>query len=271
MRRFFKRFTLLAALALLPLISSARLAALERIVSLKPNITELLFAMGAGGEVVGVTSWCDFPKEARTLPKVGDYMDIDVEKVLSLRPTLVVGSKEGSRRAPILALEDAGVPVLLLPFGNLEELFSSTLALGERLRRKEEAARLVERWKDGLALMREEPKRRVLAVVGKRPLVAAGSRSYIGELISIAGGRNVLDTDLPYVRISREHISAMDPEIIIDMTMGGEGSDMGYLDGLEVGAVKEGRVYREDMSEFRLGPRILDQVRRLREIIGGGR
>ena len=159
----------------------------KRIVSLKPNITELMFALGAGDSVVGVTSWCDWPAEVKALPKVADYIHADAEKIIALKPDLIVGSKENSDTQAVRQLQQLGFNVLLLNFETIEDLYASAKALGDVLQRQGGAEKLVTETRSGIAEVQRgvsgRMPPRVLVVVGKRPLIVAGKNTFLDELL----------------------------------------------------------------------------------------
>lgn len=213
------RLWLLACCALCLLHCPAFAAPPQRIVSLKPNITELLFALGAGDRVVGVTTWCDTPPAARALPKVADYVRPNLEAILALRPDLVIASRENALRAPIERLERFGIPVLLTDFNSVESLRTSTTAIAARIGTDAAGAQLTQQLAAAVGttapIGMNAP--RVLLLVGRYPPVAAGPASFLGELLVAAGARNAITAPQPaYPQLSREQLLALQPDVIID-------------------------------------------------------
>lgn len=255
----------------------------KRIISLKPNITELLFAIGAGDDVIGVTTWCDKPDEAKKLPKVADYINVNVEKVIALKPDIVISSEENSFKEPVKAIENAGIPILLLPFKNVNDLIESTVKLGMAIGRERNAINLVANIKREIETVKVKslsmlgggkgggipPK--ALIIVGRRPLVAAGPATYIGELLKIAGGENIIEAKIPYPHIDMEFILTKNPDVIVDLSMGSEAwvrdGIPPHWKGQNIKAVVEGRVYMEEISSFRIGPGLIRQIKRLNDIL----
>src|SRR5262249_13921193 len=113
----------------------------RRIVTLAPNLTEIVFALGAGKELVGVSEYSDYPPEAQSLPRVGG-LDVSAERVVSLSPDLVLATPEGNAKGPVMALIAAGVPVLLVPGGSLDGVLEGIRLVAERLGREGEGERL---------------------------------------------------------------------------------------------------------------------------------
>ena len=257
---------------------------LTRIVSLKPNITEILFALGAGDDVVGVTTWCDHPETAKNLPKVADYININTEKILALKPDIVIGSQENSVKGQFAALNRAGIKTMTLPFRTLEEMYDSIGKMAEEVGKKKEGSKLVRKIKNfipakagipcvhgipasagmtnaspNLTTCRPADTRTVLLLVGHRPLVAAGEKTFIGELASMAGLKNVVTGERSYPAINTEFLLAKDPDVIIDLGMGSE-------TGGSLPAALRDRVVKMDIADFRAGPRVGEAVRKLQNI-----
>lgn len=245
----------------------------KRIVSLKPNITELLFEIGAGDQVVGVSTWCNKPDAAKKLPKVADYIKPNIEMIMVLKPDLVVTSRENSIKAPIDILEKMGIPVLVLPFQSIDDFLASTKILGETIGHSKEATDLIHR----ITALKEEragenADRKTLIIVGKRPLIAAGPTTFLGELIRLSGGKNIVESKIPYPHVNMELILAQDPEVIIDLSMGSEDKSSNvqhYWKRYPIEAVKKNRIHDLNISDFRIGPGLIEQVATLKEILGG--
>jgi len=258
----------------------------ERIVSTAPSITEMLYALGLGQRVVGVTTFCHYPPEVREKPKIGTYLRPNFETILSLEPDLVVALKEHSEL--VKKLNGFELPVLALQHNDLEGIYASLLTLGERAGKQEKAAAEVARLRDNLARIRERsrglPRRSVLFVVGRsrgavRDLVVVGGDSYLNKLIAIAGGENAFaDSPAHYPQIGREQLYARQFAVIIDM------GDMSDTDNVPAGhraavrklweefprlnAVREGRVYAVAEDLFVVpGPRVDQTAELLFEMI----
>lgn len=197
----------------------------RRIVSTAPSITETLFALGLGDRVVGVSTYCHYPPETASLPKVGTYLRPNVERIAALEPDLVIllkqpqGVEEQLRRIAL--------PVLLVEHGDLDRMFAAIGAIGEAAGVESRARELTGRIRAELdeirARTRRLPRRSLLFVVGRTPgrlegLIAVGRGSYLNAVIEIAGGRNVLaDSPVDYPKISLETVLARNPEVIVDM------------------------------------------------------
>jgi ABC-type Fe3+-hydroxamate transport system substrate-binding protein len=222
-------YRLAAAAALcvsaIALTSPARAAAPMRIVSLAPSVTETLFALGAGPEVVGVSQYCDYPPQVRELPRVGSFLTPNLEAIIALRPTLIVGLELSSDVRQIRALNSMGYPVLLVSDDSLRQIETSIETVGARINRADDAHRLVAQIQAQIAAVQErlasvEPLR-ALMLVGHQPIVAVGAGTYLDELMRIARADNIAAAvGEQWPHLSMEFIIAMRPEVILDGSMG---------------------------------------------------
>lgn len=194
-------------------------AEVKRVVSLAPSLSEMVLALGAGDRLVGVTRFDDDPRTA-SLPRVGGYNDPEPETVLQLKPDLVLAQPAPSNRGPIEALARLGVPIELLPLGNVAEIESSLARVGARLGVPDKGRALA----DGVERHRAQVRQRVgslrkvraLLVFGLEPLVVAGPTGFAGELLADAGGAELItDRSRPFVRLSAEAVVALRPELIL--------------------------------------------------------
>ena len=222
-------YRLAAAAALcvyaIALAAPAGAAAPMRIVSLAPSVTETLFALGAGREVVGVSQYCDYPPQARALPRVGTFLTPNLEAIIALRPTLVVGLELSSDVRQIRALNSMGYPVLLVSDDSLQQIETSIETVGARIDRQDEAHRLVAHIRMEIAAVRERlanvKPERALMLVGHQPIVAVGAGTYLDELMRLARADNIVrDAGEQWPHLSMEFIIAMRPQVILDGSMG---------------------------------------------------
>ena len=253
--------------------------AYERIVSLKPNLTEILFALGVGDKIVGVTSFCDFPAEARKIDKVSDYIQPDLEKLLSKNPDLILTSEENSSRREIEFLMRKGYKVLTYPSNTLKELRASIWGLGDILGKKERAEKIVGDMDRSLGQLRERAQKvkapRALFVVGHQPLIVAGSRNLFNDVAPYLGVINAAgESRFLYPTFSLEMFLAKAPEMVLDFAMGSEDSLRGreerrrwWSQYSKVPAVRDGKVLLLDMSRIRATPRLPGELEKLFEVI----
>jgi ABC-type Fe3+-hydroxamate transport system substrate-binding protein len=271
-----KKFFLFAAVGFLA-ATSGEAAAKLRIVSLKPAITDTIVAMGHSEMLVGVTKYCSVSESSTRPDIVGDYTRPYVEKIISLKPDIVLGSKENSSRKSVKNLEKFGLRVELLSFDSQSEILESVKKIGEFMGRPDDGTRLAAKMKNALIEMesrwsKHTPKR-LFIVWGRRPLVVAGGASFIEEYLPAIGAINVMSASkIPYPRIGLEEMIAADPEVIIDLSMGNENDRHGgkvWERVPEIAAVKNKRVYTLKTEDFRPGPRLLDGLDRLAKLIHG--
>lgn len=197
-----------------------------RVVSLVPGVTLIMFELGAGGQLVGVTRYCERPAAARSIPRVGGILDVSVEAVAEVRPDIVIGSPSVLRGRLVEILEPAGVRFLPLTFENFDDVRKGISAIGAAVGRDAEASRLVADFDRGLAsLGAGMPRVRALFVVGTRPLVVAGPGSFQGQLMTAMGLENVVESGkVGFPTWSLEQVIKSDPGLIIDGIAGGEPS-----------------------------------------------
>jgi iron complex transport system substrate-binding protein len=197
----------------------------RRIISLVPALTEILFAIGAGPQVVAVSSYDDDPPEVKTLPRVGALLDPDTERILSMRPDLVL--VYGSQAELLDQLNRAGIPIFRYRHGGLAELAPTFGRLGELTGHVEEAERVssdIERRLGEVRLrVAGRGRPRTLLVMSREPmslrqLDASGGVGFLNDLLELAGGANVFaDVGRQAVRVSTEMLLARAPEVIVDL------------------------------------------------------
>jgi iron complex transport system substrate-binding protein len=244
----------------------------RRVVALAPNLTEIVFALGAGGSLVGVSEYSDFPEEARRIPRVGG-LEVDAEKVAALRPDLVLAMAEGSGRGAVSALEAAGLPVLVVPSGSLDAVLSGIRQVGERLGRPQEAQRLTERLAQRRSALakriagRRRP--RALLLVWPDPPQAAGGGTFLNDLLREAGAENLVADRPGWPVLSAEWLATAPVELLVipDSPQTREAYARASASGpLSRGPIARARTVRLDESALtRPGPRVFDMLERLAE------
>lgn len=249
----------------------------QRIVSLAPNLTEILFALGLDERVAGVTIFCDWPPAAAGKPRVGGFINPSLEAIVSLRPDLVLATADGNRESDVLRLEGLGLAVYVTDSRSLAQVKESILAVGRLTGRESQALRLADsmerRRKAVRAAVATAPPRSVFVALDTRPLVTAGRGTFVDQLIEEAGGRNVVESaGVKYPVYSLEALAASDPEVIVVATGRAEqGSDAPWeqSDALRaLRARRSGQIHRiDDSAFFRPGPRIIDTLERLASLL----
>lgn len=199
----------------------------SRIISLAPSVTEMLFAIGAGAQVVGVTQFCDFPAEATQKAKVG-YVNPNLESLVALEPDLIVAPQEFLKPDLIGKLEQLKIPVFILADRTVEDVFAHIQTLGRMLDRSTEATALGMDLRQHIARIKARTQNavpvRVLYVLNSEPLITVGPGSFIDQLIGLAGGVNVAaKSATAYPRLSMEVVLQENPDILIFPTGEAEG------------------------------------------------
>jgi len=240
-----------------------------RIVSLAPNLTEMLFLIGAGDRVVGRSSFCDFPAEVSQLPVVGGGINPDLEAMLSLKPDLVVCLNSQLSAVPASLLEEGGVELYWSRVEIAEDVVRTLQELGTLAGGEEEASRTSADLQHELNLLSgKKCDRRVLFVHGHRPIMSAGKGSWGHQLIELAGYVNALgDVETAYPALDLEQVMAARPDFIIDTSFVEERK---RLDEFWTQFESEGKarwkvLFLSDNSLLRPGPRVVDAVRLIRE------
>jgi iron complex transport system substrate-binding protein len=236
-----------------------------RVVSLAPSVTDTIVAMGLAGRLVGVTRF-DTAPEVAALPRVGGFLDPSAEAVVALRPDLVVWVTDGSALAPVRRIAELGVPVLAVPVIGVADVLAATRAIADALGDRAAGDRLAARIEDAIRRARERaatlPRKRVLLLVGREPLVVAGPGSYPDELLRIVGGTNVVSGTTAWPVFPVERAAAADPDLVIDAAVREHGAGDGGLAAIP--AVRRGAIRRLGTDDaLRPGPamiRTLDEL-----------
>ena len=245
----------------------------ERIVSLAPSITEILFALQLGHKVAGVTDFCDFPEEARHKPKVGWLISPGIEKIISLQPDIVFATTEGNKPEIIDELERMNIKTYVLNPHNLNDVLSDITEIGNVTGQRRIARELVGSLTRRINAVKKKAlegrQKRVIYLVSTNPIISAGPGSFIHDLIITAGGINVLsDSPIRYPRIDMEEIILKDPEVIIapdDLT---EQIHEWKKRWSGISAIRNGAVYPVNPDIVsRPGPRIVDGLEMIYEYI----
>lgn len=269
----------LAALLGAWLAGAGGLAAAEgarRIVSLAPNVTELLYAAGAGDRLVGASAWSDHPAAARRVTRIGDAFRFDYERILTLRPDLVIAWESGTPTAAIARLRALGARVVVLPVGALADVATAIETLGRLAGTPAPAGRAAAEFRAGLAQLRADYRARsrvaVFVQVDDQPLFTVTGRHLISEILALCGGDNIF-ADLPGLApaVDLEAVIARDPQAIV---YAGHATDPAgaWRQYGGITAVRRGNVFKIPADEIaRATPRILDGARHVCESLDDAR
>jgi iron complex transport system substrate-binding protein len=235
--------------------------AARRVVSLGPSMTDIVIALGHADRLVGVTRFDTAPEVAK-VPRVGGFLDPSAEAVLGLRPDLVLWLTDGSALPAVRHIAEVGVPVLAIPVISVADVVVATRTVAQALGDPRSGERLAKDLEGAIARTRARaaslPRRRVLLVVGREPLVVAGPGSYPDELLRIVGAENVVGGAVAWPVFPLEKAAAADPDLVIDAAVnehggGGAGAALSVIPAVRRGAI---RVLRTD-DVLRPGPRLV--------------
>jgi iron complex transport system substrate-binding protein len=259
-----RRRALFGALALIGCSRKPEQHARARVVSLSPSTTEAVFSLGAGDQLVGRSDHCDYPEAAKRLPSIGGYSTPDIEAIVALKPSLVVGSQ--SPVGPVLEdrLAAQGIATYFPVSDTIGEITTMLQGLGERLgvsaegvvRDIDERVARVSEW------AKAEARVRVVIVFDVAPVFVAGKGSFPDELTRIVGGENLIERGGKWPTIDIEHLARLDPAVIVDAMNMGAASRVGKAPGWEqLSAVRAGRVRTlRSAAAIRPGPRIAEAL-----------
>jgi iron complex transport system substrate-binding protein len=253
----------------------------QRIISLAPSITEILFALGLDDRIVGVTDYCDYPEAAKAKPRVASYTTPNTEKLVSLQPDLVL-AESIHEKTVLPVLEKLGLTVLVSSATSIDAVLHDINLTGQISGKSKIAAQLVEKMSSRIKAvsiktegLTPENRPRVLYVVWHQPIWTMGSKTFIDELIKTAGGINIFSNDFEKSRVvSLESIIAKNPQVIIVSGMATTGDQI--YNGIKneerlksVDAMVNNRIYKISDSNLieRPGPRIVDGLDELAKLI----
>jgi iron complex transport system substrate-binding protein len=257
-----------------------------RVISLVPAATEMLFAIGAGPDVVGVSSFDRFPPDVESLPKVGALVDPDFERILALRPTLVI--VYASQTELISRLQEASIgafPFVHATDGALADVPRLMRELGAGLGRADAAEAEADRIERELDAIRTRaaarPHPATVLIFGREPgslrgIYASGGVGFLHEILEVAGGRNIFaDVPRESVRVTAEMMLTRKPEVIIELRTadppgGVDGARADWSRLASIPAVRTGRIHiLTDPALSIPGPRVVDAVRTVHELLHG--
>ncbi len=252
----------------------------ERIVSLAPSNTEILFALGLGDKVVGVSDYCDYPPEAKEKPSIGGYSTPNIEEVVALSPDLILATSVHGKRI-IPQLEGKGLTIVALNATTVDEVLESITLVGEITGKRKEASGLVAEMRNRIKAVTdktdnllETERPRVFYAVWYDPLMAPGSGTFQDDLIGKAGGTNVTGNLTGWVTISLETVLVANPEVMIAGVGHGAGESLNFQfiktepRLRDTDARRNNRIYGIDGNlSSRPGPRIVEGLEKFAEFI----
>ena len=249
----------------------------QRVISLAPSITEIIYALEQENRLKGVTRYSDFPVEATKLPKIGSYVRLDLERIVALNPDLCIAIKDGNPKEIIDRLESLKIPVYVVNPRNLNTVLATVTEIGRILNAADKAEALLTLLHDRIqrvkTLISDDTYRPgVFFQIGISPIVSVGTDTFLHELIELAGGKNLADGKTPYPRFSREQVLALAPEIFIVTSMARqavfEQVKAEWRRWPSMPAVRNDRIFLVDSNLFdRPSPRLVDGLELLIKLI----
>ncbi len=223
-----------------------------RVLSLAPSLTEMVYSLEAEDKLAGATRYSNFPAAAKKLTRVGSYVQLDLERIVAIKPDLCIAIKDGNPRRTVDAIKALGIPVFAIDPRSIEQIMEAFLLLGDILGVSKKAEELVSDMEHRLLLVKEKvasrrARPRVFFQIADNPIVSAGKDSYIDRIITLAGGSNLAGSLTEYPRFSWENIMLLQPEVVLISSMaGGKSPDIlkaSWQRWPEIPAVKNNRIY----------------------------
>jgi iron complex transport system substrate-binding protein len=272
-----KLFSILFVVVLIPQL----LAAPQRIISLSPHLTEILFALGAGERVVAVTNFCQYPAEAQQKQKIGGFIDINLEQIIALKPDLILGVPAHDKLRD--QLRSFGIEVHTYPNETVRDIFATIESVGTDIGASEQGRAIVKVLEDSLnsIVQKGQNNKSVAAmlVIGREPgstrnITVAGPNTFISEIWQMAGGINIF-SDLPvrYGTVNLEELLVRNPAAIIEFDVKSDTASVIHSGksewaGLEVAAVVNGNTFTVAGTHTLIpGPRMLLLARQFAQVI----
>ncbi|WP_028991574.1 ABC transporter substrate-binding protein [Thermoanaerobacter thermocopriae] len=219
----------------------------QRIVSLAPSTTELIYALGAGNKVVGVTDFDNYPPEVKDIPKVGGFKGPNVEAITAQKPDIIFASTL-SGKEQMESLEKMGIPVVMLEAKNIDQIYQSIRIIGQITGTEKKGEELIKQMQDKIKeindKVKELPKVSVFYLVSLDGNWTAGKGTFIDELINLAGGKNVAEDVNGWAQYSVEELVKKNPDVIITSPHAGDVKDIKNMAGYkDTNAVKNDKVF----------------------------
>lgn len=249
----------------------------QKVVSLAPSITEIIYALGQETRIAGATVYSNFPEAARALPRVGSYVKLDIERIAALSPDLCIAIKEGNPIAAVRRIESLGTSVFAVNPTDLWTMLDAVDQIGMLLNAEDKARETIVRLESRINAVRQAvqkagTKPRLFFQIGISPIVGAGSSTFLHNLIEQAGGKNTSAGPTAYPRYSREQVIHLDPEVIIISTMARDTAFDQVKAEWEkwpaITAVRSGRIHIVNSDIFnRASPRLVDGLEILARLL----
>lgn len=237
-----------------------------KIVSLSPAMTENIFALGAAQDLVGVTTFCDYPEEAKEIYKIGDFSNPSLERIVSLKPDLVIVNLPEQMRIK-KQLEKLKINIFISSPRTLDDIYNEIIEIGRIVKKQQAADSLVDYMKMHISRVDKSSKKRVYIELSPRPLVTIGAPSFLNELLEMAGAENIFaDLGKDYPVVPQEEVIKRNPDIIIVLHPVSIKDRMGWQ---MVTAIKNNKVHTTLNQDhlMRPGPRLIIGFEQLKRIM----
>jgi len=249
----------------------------KRIIPLAPSITEILFALGLQEEIAGVTNFCDYPEGALKKPKIGGFVNPSIEKIVSVKPDLIIAIRDGNREETVQRLQDLGFSVFWVSPKGFDGVMETIKNIGEIAGRRDESIRITKdmaRKKEHILFLTKSLSRpKVFFQMGCDPIITVGRETLADDLIRLAGGKSISENEsVNYPVYSIETVIFKAPEIIIMSSMEAKKNHLNLVrrwqNWKSIPAVKRNAIYVIDSNLVdRPSPRIIDGLERMGHLI----
>ena len=243
---------------------------LTRVVSLAPNLTEISYEVGGGEALVGATRFANVPEAAARLPKVGSYVALDIEKIVSLKPQLCLAIRDGNPKAVVDRLEALGIPVYVFDPQSLEAIVDTVERLGSIYHEEARASALAAGYRQRLARVARQvagvtDRPGVFFQIDAQPIISAGSDTFLHQLLIRSGAINLAADRVGYPRYTWEELLVLEPEVVLLASMGGGYTDQElrsrWQEWPQIPAVRNSSLHVVDADLFdRPTPRLIDAL-----------
>jgi iron complex transport system substrate-binding protein len=249
----------------------------QRMIPLAPSLTEMLYFLELGDKVVGVTEFSSYPAEALKKPRVGSYISLNIEKIVGLKPDLVLATVDGNQPGAVAMLEQAHIKVFVVNPRNVEEVIATIVTLGRVCGVPALADQKVQNLSTRLRQVQEKVKNRssplVFLQINIKPMMSVNRNTFHHDVIRLAGGLNMTqDASISYPVVSLEEVLTRKPEVILisSMERGGrfEEARQAWQRWSTIPAVKTGRIHLIDSDLIdRPSPRIVDSLEQVARLL----
>ncbi|WP_233985883.1 vitamin B12 ABC transporter substrate-binding protein BtuF [Pectobacterium versatile] len=204
------------------LLCTAAYAIPQRVISLVPHATEMAYAAGMGEQLIAVSAWSDYPPEAKKLEQVASWQGINLERILALKPDLILAWREGNSQRPLEQIANFSIPIVYLDAKTVDDIPASLRQLATYSRHPEQAERAATNFQQEIGKLQHAGERhnatplRVFIQFGTQPLFTSSKATLQSQIVSLCGAENVFsDSPVPWPQVSREQVLRRQPQAII--------------------------------------------------------